>query len=551
MMTQRPLRLLVAVAVLVLAVLLLRGYVTDDTFIHLRYAQNLLELGEFSFNPGERTYGATSPLWICGLMLLLKIGLSPLTAAWLLGSLSGLLMLLLLDALLAELPWSDAWRAAVLWLAACDAWFLRWSQSGMETPLASAALLLLLWPLVSRGGGRGGLRRGDPGGRQLYLAWGVGAGLAGLARPEFILLGPAALPWLLWYVRRGEGVAAAGIISRILAAAVGWLLALGPWLAVSYGLFGRLIPETATAKSYGLTLAPAAVVSSLFRSTTLLGATQGFLWLAILALAALALTARTRREAEAGQASPLVGWAIVGIAATWSVLLAGGYAVKQVWVISRYLSPLTPVLLLALAHVAGVLSDSLPSGGPWRRGGVGVLATGCVLSLLANGWLLVGKVRPHTREFSRGVRECYLDMGVWLRDHSPPDALVAALDIGAVGYGSERRVLDLMGLVSPEILAVGRQVGFEAMVASGAWLEVAVPDYLVDRTEDAPRWVDRQLHGVHFELLRTCVVRGVGLREPQPWNVALYHLTPVVDSPGPRRGRSEAGTGRQAGGAGP
>ena len=47
-----------------------RGYVTDDTYIHLRYVQNLLTRGEFSFNPGVSTYGATSPLWILGLVLL-------------------------------------------------------------------------------------------------------------------------------------------------------------------------------------------------------------------------------------------------------------------------------------------------------------------------------------------------------------------------------------------------------------------------------------------------------------------------------------------------
>ena len=41
------------------------------------------------------------------------------------------------------------------------------------------------------------------------------------------------------------------------------------------------------------------------------------------------------------------------------------------------------------------------------------------------------------------MRECYVGMGEWLRDNSAPDAVVAALDIGAVGYASERHVLDL------------------------------------------------------------------------------------------------------------
>ena len=105
------------------------------------------------------------------------------------------------------------------------------------------------------------------------------------------------------------------------------------------------------------------------------------------------------------------------------------------------------------------------------------------------------------------------------------------LDIGAVGFASDRRVVDLMGLVSPEILALGAEMGFEEMVASGAWVPVMTdmpaPEghrYLIDRTADGPRWDGRVLHGFRFELMDTCILRGVGLREPQPWTVALYRL---------------------------
>ncbi len=525
----RLFRLTVAVACLLAACVLLRGYVTDDTFIHLRYAQNLLERGEFAFNPGERTYGATSPLWVGGLMVLLKLGLAPLSAAWLLGLLCGLLVLVFLDALLVELKVPAVWATAVLWLAASDAWFLRWSLSGMETPLATATLLLLLWPLAaapvrtSRG--------------QRYFAWGIAAGLAGLVRPEFMLLGPAALPWLLAKEKLLGGARWAGVWQMALTAATGWLLALGPWLVLTLRLFGRLVPETASAKSYGLSFSPSLVASSLARSLGQLAATQGGIWAAVLVLSLLTLVARRFAAPPAGDSpqtrtadvSPAItGWLLVGLAVTWSGLLVAGYAVKQVWVISRYLAPLAPILLLALVFLARRLQVHLPTRSPWPGLGRVVLAAGACATLLVNCWLLVAQVRPHARDFSRGVKECYLVLGEWLHEHSPPQAVVAALDVGAVGYASERRVLDLMGLVSPEVLALGRRVGFEAMVASGDWLTVAVPDYLVDRTDGDPRWNGRELHGIRFDLLRTCVISGVGLREPQPWTVALYLLQPVT-----------------------
>ena len=41
-----------------------KNYIVDDTFIHIQFAKNVVNLGEFSFNAGEPTYGMTSPLWV-------------------------------------------------------------------------------------------------------------------------------------------------------------------------------------------------------------------------------------------------------------------------------------------------------------------------------------------------------------------------------------------------------------------------------------------------------------------------------------------------------
>ncbi len=95
------------------------------------------------------TYGATSPLWIFLLAGLLKLGLAPAAAARVAGAGSGLLMILLADAIISRMTFRPFWRGAVLLVITADAWFLRWTWSGMETPLATAFLLLLLWPLVS------------------------------------------------------------------------------------------------------------------------------------------------------------------------------------------------------------------------------------------------------------------------------------------------------------------------------------------------------------------------------------------------------------------
>jgi len=487
------------------------SYVTDDTWIHLRYAKHLLELGELSFNPGEPTYGATAPLWVFALAGLLKAGLAPLLAAKVLGLAAGLLALALACRLILKLEVPDSWRPWLMALVLVDAWFQRWTMSGMETPLAGAMLLILLRPALQRG-------------RVRWLAWGVAAGLAGLVRPEFSLLAAAAAPWLV--LRERADLPDAAWPRALLLAACGWLLVQGPWLAYAWHAFGHLTPETATAKSYGPTLNPLVVVPHLLRTVKQLAVVQGFVWLGLVYVGVRWWVHWRPRGGTPRPTPRLI--ALTGVTFTWLAVLAGGYAVNHVWIISRYVSPLLVPLLLTLAAWAGHVVPPFRSP---RRGAERVLVTCAAMALAANALVLNLHVRPHAERFSRGVNTCFYGMGEWLAANTPPDAVVAAHDIGALGYASERRILDLAGLVSPEILRLGREMGFEAMVASGVWLTAEVPDYVYDRTQGPPRWDGAVMHGVRFELLATCDVDGVGLREEGTWTYALYELHPAPAAP--------------------
>jgi hypothetical protein len=52
----------------------------------------------------------------------------------------------------------------------------------------------------------------------------------------------------------------------------------------------------------------------------------------------------------------------------------------------------------------------------------------------------------------KNINEMQVKIGNWVRDNTGPDDLVAANDIGAIYYISQRPALDLVGLVNPELL---------------------------------------------------------------------------------------------------
>jgi hypothetical protein len=67
----------------------------------------------------------------------------------------------------------------------------------------------------------------------------------------------------------------------------------------------------------------------------------------------------------------------------------------------------------------------------------------------------------------------YPVLGQWLKQNTPPDASVAMVEVGIVGYYSERYIVDILGVVSPKNAeSVGRR-------RFGEWLENYEPDYIL------------------------------------------------------------------------
>jgi hypothetical protein len=80
----------------------------------------------------------------------------------------------------------------------------------------------------------------------------------------------------------------------------------------------------------------------------------------------------------------------------------------------------------------------------------------------------------------------YETVGVWLRDHTPPDASVGTLEVGMIGYYAQRRMIDFAGLIQPQ---VSNQLTADTTYEDAAlWaVEHYRPDYLVLHKNLFPR----------------------------------------------------------------
>jgi hypothetical protein len=132
---------------------------------------------------------------------------------------------------------------------------------------------------------------------------------------------------------------------------------------------------------------------------------------------------------------------------------------------------------------------------------------------------------------SVGLRGGLERWGRWFAIHSPADAIIAAPDIGALGYFSQRRVVDLAGLVTPEMVPILRRLSPEDAVARFEFMRFSRPDIVVDRADEAWDLERRSPWARSLVRIGTATLPNLGVARPTPAVYSFYRVQwAIVDS---------------------
>ncbi len=490
---------------LALAALLMwpvRHYVTDDTYIHLQYARHLAQGEGLVFNAGERVYGCTSPLWVTLIADGIAVGLDGMLVAKVLGALATLASVGLFLQLMRRTLLSPGLRAAATVAWSGHAWMLRWSMSGMETPLAVA--LVLAGFVAFTEGKQWGARPVRTG-----ALW----ALAALTRPEAVFL------LFLWGVFLIIDTDSRPGLRRLVFGALPPTVIYGGWLLFSRAYFGTFWPQTLSAKAAG-TGGFEVQLANLWRQVQIMAATDGVM--AGLLVVSLVF-AMHRHWPERLRAQRLLPWA-------WVLAVPALYLARGVPVLSRYLLPLMPVM----AWLAWRAAERWWAGDePNERRLTRAARLGTVValgSLALNLTVYRVKVVPHVLEMTETMQAALVPWGEWLRVHTPADATVAVPDIGAIGYVSGRRVLDTAGLVTPQMVPLLERIPEsdvdprDQAVADLAFASFARPGWVLERGPVAEDLLTRSRYAAALVPLGSTEAPTLGIARPGRTFYTLYRI---------------------------
>lgn len=395
------------------------GFPLDDAWIHQTYARNLGLRGMMAFTPGQPSTGSTSFGWT----LLLAAGYwLRIPFFWWTYFLGGAFAVAtaFLAALLTQNYFGNFRNAVIVAVICLLEWHLAWAAvSGMEIGLFT--FLVLLFCLLLN-------RDTSP------LLLGGLVGIIVLVRPEGILFAVVyGFKLILTQPRQ---------IKRILLDGVIFLLAFsvitGPWILFNLAYSQRPFPNTIAAKFMQYSY-PWSVWKSLkYPWNVLIYFLNGPLLLLV----------------------PGAGFTIYNMARTknlpqlypfaWSLTLIGLYAVAlpAIYDQGRYLMPIIPLIVIyGVEGMEQLLKRFVHA--PFLRSTIWLSLASMVFLLWING---ASDYAYRTQLFNT----VHMPAAEWINVNTPQDAVIATHDIGIIGYYTERPIVDLAGLITPEIVPMMR-----------------------------------------------------------------------------------------------
>ncbi len=408
-----------------------RSYELDDALIYYRYVRNCLAGHGLVYNVGERFNALTSPLHaylslaICGLSGSIRYPMIVMSAMLTAAAALGLFVL--------YKPYETRWPFVAFGAALIAASRYFYTVYGMETPLflVSCVACLLLYE------------------RRRMFALGIAGALLVLTRGEGVLL--LAVLCGVHLARRERLPRARDFVAPVL------LLAANA--AFSFAYYGSLVPHTLLAKvQQGR--------SGLWGERWLFFNTAGqldffaanrVLFAASLALAILGVFRLGRRDLNV---------VVLGFLAALTLFYVALNVPNYHWYYAPYYA-------FGSMYVGLGLAEAFDRAARLRV--PALVRAGHVATVVAAAWILgLHAYSTHTRPMTDDPRhQLYPRVGEWLAQNTPPDAKVAMVEVGMIGYYCERHVVDILGLVSPRN---AKSLGDRRL---DEWLQHDDPDFIL------------------------------------------------------------------------
>lgn len=372
----------------------------DDAFISGRYAKNLSAFGEFSYNPGDKVEGYTSFPFVVIPAALQSAGVEPDAGLFLLSFASALAGGALAGAFAYRASQGSLFAAAVAScaLALFPLWSA-WAASGMESTAFATLWIAVVWSFFSVNSAKGPIVSGA------LLA------LTVMTRPEGILL----LPYL---VVAGIGLRLDGIKQRSIRMFLAFFVIYAPYFLWRYTYFGYLFPNTFYAKVDRFSL-------------PLLWRGFSYAALLILKLSPIFIAILLLRKRLLGPGLRAIALSLL-LYLFFGIIAVGG----DHFAAYRFGAHLLPAIFLLFAVLVATVRTQR-------------LKYGSLLLIAISGILFVPDLRDHKRHIHDVEKWTYL--GLYMKEQFPGNWSVATLAIGAIGYYSELRILDMYGIVDTHI----------------------------------------------------------------------------------------------------
>jgi len=427
------------------------GFPLDDTWIHLTYARNLAEHGEWAFRLGERSAASTAPLWTVLLSIGYLLDLAPYSWTYFLGWV--VLTLLGIQAENKARKLIESYKPRIPWVGLFFvlAWHLTWSAvSGMETLLHGFIIFVILGELIS------GSRR--------YLTLGLLAGLSIWIRPDGLtLLGPILFAAFFnensWSAR-GQA---------ILKALVGFGALFFLYLLFNLLLSGNPMPNTFYAKQ--------AEYKDFWLSKSLGERLIDYLLpiiaspFIVLVPGAILWVSKNLRERNWGAISGVI----------WFIGYIGIYFLRlPAYQHGRYIIPAFPMLYLW--GMLGMVEFVNSAKANKRIVFLWSVLTGILC-------LIFGFIAARQNAYDvYWIESEMVTTAKWVEENIPPDAILAVHDIGVLGYYVQNPILDLAGLITPDVVPFIRD---EDQLAE--YLNTNSADYLIVFVSDYPNLTSQRM----------------------------------------------------------